>query len=105
MGQSCSDKATRNNIHQKYRDASDLHQTTGDSTDSLRTLPTRVAEFRSREREEVRELVWKKMVEVITGAEERRIEAAGCLSLALCCWLYDMGLLLMISVRGLLQIQ
>ncbi|CAB1350100.1 unnamed protein product [Coregonus sp. 'balchen'] len=55
MGQSGSDKATttqaRNSIHQKYRDASALHQITGDSTASLRTLPIRVAELRCREME------------------------------------------------------
>ncbi|CAB1338140.1 unnamed protein product [Coregonus sp. 'balchen'] len=78
--------------------------TTSDSTASLRTLRPRVAELRSRERAGASELVWKKMVEVINGAEERRIEAACCMFLALCCWLYGMGLLLTISVRGLLQI-
>ncbi|CAB1341637.1 unnamed protein product [Coregonus sp. 'balchen'] len=95
---------TRNSIDQKYRDVSALHQTTSDSTASLRTLRPRVAELKSRERAGASELVWKKMVEVINGAEERRIEAACCMFLALCCWLYGMGLLLTISVRGLLQI-
>eukprot|EP00063_Salmo_salar_P073512 XP_014048347.1 PREDICTED: uncharacterized protein LOC106601021 [Salmo salar] len=108
VGHCGSDKATatqtRNSIDQKYRDVSALHQTTSDSTASLRTLRTRVAELRSRERAGASELVWKKMVEVIHGAEERRIEAAGCMFLALCCWLYGMGLLLTFSVRGLLQI-
>ncbi|KAK6310257.1 hypothetical protein J4Q44_G00183120 [Coregonus suidteri] len=95
---------TRNSIDQKYRDVSALHQTTSDSTASRRTRRPRVAELRSRKRAGASELVWKKMVEVINGAEERRIEAACCMFLALCCWLYGMGLLLTISVRELLQI-
>ncbi|CAB1341662.1 unnamed protein product [Coregonus sp. 'balchen'] len=107
MGHCGLDKATttqtRNSIDQKYRDVSALHQTTGDSTASLRTFRTRVAELRSWERAGASELVWKKMVEVINGADERK-EAARCMFLALCCWLYGMGLLLTISVRGLLQI-
>jgi hypothetical protein len=108
VGHCGSDKATttqtRNSIDQKFRDISALHQTTSGSTASLGTPRTRVAELRSRERAGAGELVWKKIVDVINGAEERRIEAAGCTVLALGCWLYGVGLLNTLSVRGLLQV-
>ncbi|XP_045066902.1 uncharacterized protein LOC123482620 [Coregonus clupeaformis] len=81
-----------------------LTQTTqDDATPSFEFLRTRVADLQTLENAGVSEIVWRRLVRLINETEDQKLETAGSVMLGLSCVLGGLGLLLKISLKGLLQ--